>query len=61
MAYLKIYQIVKSIFLIEFELGLEVLIPEELRQSHLPLSYRYYDPIILLIQEKLSKDRRDFS
>ena len=45
----------------EFELGLEVLIPEELRQSHLPWSYRYYDPIILLIQEKLSKDRRDFS
>lgn len=61
MAQLKIFQIVKSIFLLEFELGLEVLIPEELRQSHLPWSYRYYDPIILLIQEKLSKDRRDFS
>jgi hypothetical protein len=37
-----------------------VLIPSELSQDKLPMSFRYYDPVIMLIQEKLSKDRRSY-
>jgi hypothetical protein len=36
------------------------MIPEELSQDDMPLSFRYYDPIITLIQERLSADRREF-
>jgi hypothetical protein len=36
------------------------MIPEELSQDDMPLSFRYYDPIIILIQERLSNDRREF-
>ena len=60
MARIRIYQLEKVLFLHRFELGLEVLIPDSLSQNHLPLSYRYYDPIICLIQEKLSRERRDY-
>jgi len=54
------YQLEKALFLHRFELGLEVLIPESLSQNQLPLSYRYYDPIICLVQEKLSRERRHY-
>ena len=37
-----------------------MLIPVELAQDKLPMSFRYYDPVIMLIQEKLSKDRRSY-
>jgi len=30
MAYLKIYELIKKLFIIQFELGIEVLIPDEL-------------------------------
>ena len=49
MAWLKIYQLVKQSFLLDFEQGNEVMIPEELSQDGMPLSFRYYDPIIILI------------
>ena len=60
MAWLKIYKIEKEIFILNFEQGREVLIPKELAQDSLPISFRYYDPIIMLIQEKLSRDRREY-
>jgi hypothetical protein len=44
----------------EFELGNEVYIPAELRQDDLPPSFRYYDFIINLIQQKVSLEKRDF-
>lgn len=60
MAWLKIYKIEKEIFLLNFEQGHEVLIPKELAQDSLPISFRYYDPIIMLIQDKLSRERREY-
>lgn len=54
MAWLKIYKIEKEIFIMKFEQGHEVLIPKELAQDSLPISFRWYDPIIMLIQDKLS-------
>lgn len=60
MAWLKIYQLVKQSFLLDFEQGNEVMIPEELSQDGMPLSFRYYDPIIILIQERLSSNKREY-
>ena len=60
MAYIRIIDLKKILFLMEFELGNEVLIPQELRQDDLPLSFRYYDFIINLIQEKVSYEKREF-
>ena len=60
MAWIKIFEIVKLLFLLELEQDSDVLIPDELSQDKLPMSFRYYDPIIMLIQEKLSKDRRAY-
>ena len=60
MAWIKIFEIIKQLFLLELEQDSDVLIPEELSQDKLPMSFRYYDPVIMLIQEKLSKDRRAY-
>ena len=60
MAWIKIFDITKQVFLLELEQDSDVLIPIELSQDKLPMSFRYYDPIIMLIQEKLSKDRRSY-
>ena len=46
MGCLKLHELNKQIFILEFELGNEVLIPASLSQDYLPLSFRYYDPII---------------
>lgn len=46
MGKLKMYEIMKKLFILEFELGNEVLIPDALSQDKLPMSFRYYDPII---------------
>ena len=51
----------KELFLMDIEQGSEINIPQELSQDHLPPSFRYYDQILLLIQEKLSQNRRVFS
>ena len=60
MAWIKIFDITKQVFLLELEQDSDVLIPIELSQDKLPMSFRYYDPIIMLIQEKLSKNRRSY-
>ena len=55
---LKIIQIIKMLFLKEFEFGYEMIIPDLLRQDDLPLSFRYYDPIVVFISERLSNDSK---
>lgn len=42
-------QIVKELFIIDIEQGQEVFIPKELSQDHLPLSFRFYDPLLMMI------------
>ena len=39
----------KQMFLMDLENGIEVLIPDELSQDHMPPSFRYYDLILMLI------------
>jgi hypothetical protein len=45
----------------DLELGEEVVIPRELSQDLLPYSYRYYDYILLMVQDKATQDRRAYS
>ena len=51
---LKLVQVSKIKFISEIEEGLEVYIPSKLSMRTLPASYRYYDPIIMIIQEKMT-------
>lgn len=51
---LKLIQLNKIKFISEIEEGLEVYIPSKLSMRTLPASYRYYDPIIIIIQEKMT-------
>lgn len=50
----------KEMFLLDLQQGMEVLIPRELSQDHLPMSYRFYDFILQFIQDSVTQDRRDF-
>ena len=54
-------QLRKELFLMDLEMGLEVLIPYELSQDQWPPSYRYYDSILMLIQDRITKDRRNYA
>ena len=60
MSKLKIIALIKKIYLIELEQCNSKEIPTELSQKDLPLSYKYYDPIIIYIKEKLSIDRKNY-
>ena len=51
-------QLVKELFLMDMEQGIEVNIPREISMDHWPLSYRYYDSILMMIQDKVTSDRR---
>ena len=42
-------KMVKEVFMYEVESGAETFIPKDLSQDILPMSYRYYDPIIAII------------
>lgn len=55
---LKKIEFLKKIFTLELEKGTEVYIPEELTCDRFPISYRYYDPIILISNEYFRKDSK---
>jgi hypothetical protein len=46
MALLKRIEISKKLFIIDIEQGLEVFIPSDLQQNKLPMTFRYFDPIL---------------
>jgi len=58
-AILKRIQIAKDLMIIELEQGNEVLISKELSQDDLPLSFRYYDSILRIIQRKINPHQRE--
>jgi hypothetical protein len=39
---------------------MEIMIPENLGQTSQPLSFRFYDPILSIVQENISDDRKEF-
>ena len=52
------FKLVKEVFIYEIEKGNETIIPLDLSQDKLPLSYRYYDSIIAIIFENISNSKR---
>lgn len=59
-AILKKIDVAKQLLVIELEQGLEVFIPRELQQHDLPSSFRYFDCILQLIQDSISRERKQF-
>lgn len=53
-------QLVKQIFILDLTMGDEVIVPYMLQMSKLPLSYRFYDPTLKMVQEMTTKEQRDF-
>ena len=49
-------RLTRQLFIKDLEGGDEIRIPELLSQDHLPMSFRYYDPILVNIQEGISID-----
>ena len=47
---LKKIQLSKELFMIELQGNSHVYIPKDLSLMHLPMSYRYYDPVLTFIQ-----------
>ena len=54
------YETLKQLFVFDIEDGFETFIPKELSQDHLPHSIRYYDPIISIVCERVSSNRREY-
>lgn len=48
---LKKIQMARILFIAKLEQGLEVMIPHELSQDQLPISFRFYDPILQIANE----------
>jgi len=51
-------KIAKEMFISNIECGKDVFIPQELSQDHLPSSFRYYDPIVQIINNDCSVEAR---
>lgn len=60
--YLKIYLLIislaKEMFIYELEQGEEVFISSDLSQRHLPYGFRYYDPILAIVAERITDASR---
>ena len=56
---LKRIELARKIFIMNIEIGLEVLIPKQLTMQNLPMNFRYYDPIQLIVRELISEDRKE--
>jgi hypothetical protein len=50
-------KILKELFVLDLEQGIEVHIPKILSQQSLPYSFRYYDPVIQMVQSIVSEQK----
>ena len=48
----------KQLFLLDIEQGSEVYIPKSFNQSDLPISFRYYDPIMKIVEDEMSDEKK---
>ena len=55
---IKRIEISKEIFSMNIELGLETFIPKILAQHSMPISFRFYDPIMNLVVSRCSEEMR---
>lgn len=59
-AMLKRIELEKAEFVSQIEEGGQIFIPRDLSQDELPQSFHYYDPILVIVQEMISPNRREF-
>ena len=52
-------ELAKEIYILDIEQGQEVFILPELGQQKLPESFKFYDPILKIIQEKCDIHRKE--
>ena len=52
-------KLMKEMFVLELEQGLEVFIPPELSQFKLPFSFRYYDSLFNIVQSHMCSHKQD--
>lgn len=51
------YKIQKELFILNLENGHEVVLPPILSQKKLPLSFRYYDPLVQIVRMMVSDQK----
>jgi hypothetical protein len=51
---------IREMFILDIAEGREVYIPKALSQDQLPYSFRFYDPILMLINSKTPDERVQF-
>lgn len=56
---LKEIKVQKQLFVFSVELGDESIVPTCLNQKDLPLSYKYYSPVISIIEELCQDNKRN--
>ena len=59
--YLKIIEREKEVFTTRLENGEQIKIPYSFDQRRLPLSFRFYDPLINIIKENYKGQHKDFA
>jgi len=59
-ARLKLIELSIQSFMLDVQQGQESFIPKELCQDSLPRCYKFYDPILQIIQERISEDRKEY-
>jgi hypothetical protein len=57
---IEIVRLSKIIFVCQIEQGQSVFIPREISQDRLPVSFRYYDPVLRIIQSFCSSERKEY-
>ena len=60
-AILKRISLLREVLLLNIEIGLETVIPQELSQQGLPASFRFYDPILSIVKENISLEKQQRS
>ena len=56
---LKRIELEKAEFVSLIEDGEQVFIPKDLSQDQLPQSFRYYDPILVIVQELIRPSKKE--
>lgn len=57
---LKEIKLIKERFVLDLELGDELVVPKEFSLDKMSLNYRFYDPTLAFVHENLSKQMRNF-
>ena len=56
---MRIIELVRELFVLDFERGNEVWVPYELSLDQYPQSFHYYDPIMHIIRDNIREHKRE--